>query len=312
MNEQQYYDRMDQSVDDKLKVLDHLPNSGNFLDFGAGTGSIAPAIQSYGMVYYAYDESKQSYEQLIAKGLTILTKIDLLSGYENFFDVIYLSSVFHEIYSINIEKYDEENKIKGEYDTYNYIFGILGRLLKKNGKIIIRDWPGVSENAFVLKNIKIREDHIESFAEFFLIYKNKEIFKNFKYQTDDEKIRGNYLYFDKSAGVLTASQSQLYEMILHYNWSFSSGKGHGSFSSGKEKSDRESWNRESNEYYGGFSLKFLLLYLYNGPYKINSYDEYFQEDYTDHLNNFMELSDAEGFVNTFFNTKMMLVVEKIK
>ena len=95
-----YIQRMNKTADSKFKVVEPFLGKGiKLLDFGSGISpEFISKVVSAGAEYYAYDISTTVQTELSRLGVSVLTKSDLLSQTIQF-DVIYLSSVFHEIMS---------------------------------------------------------------------------------------------------------------------------------------------------------------------------------------------------------------------
>lgn len=95
-----YIQRMNKTADSKFEVVKpYLGKGVNILDFGSGISSkFISEVVSTGANYYAYDISLTVQTELSRMGVSVLTKSDLLNKTIQF-DVIYLSSVFHEIMS---------------------------------------------------------------------------------------------------------------------------------------------------------------------------------------------------------------------
>ena len=139
-----YIQRMNQTAESKFKIVEpFLGNGVTLLDFGSGISSefIADVV-STGTDYYSYDISPTVQTTLSHMGVNVITKYELLKQ-EFQFDVIYLSSVFHEIISyLNRQERTE---------TISMIMSSL----KPGGHLIIRDWanPDNANELFTLQPI---------------------------------------------------------------------------------------------------------------------------------------------------------------
>lgn len=122
-----YQERMNQTVIAKLEaVLRYLEPGMKLLDFGSGfSPEFINRIEELGVIYHAYDISPTVQRQLTVNGTTCVTD---LSDKVEYYDVIFASSVFHELVSYHTES---------EYTT---IVRNLMDTLKQYGKIVIRDW----------------------------------------------------------------------------------------------------------------------------------------------------------------------------
>lgn len=130
-----YIQRMNKTADSKFEVVKpYLGKGVNILDFGSGISSkFISEVVSTGANYYAYDISLTVQTELSRMGVSVLTKSDLLNQTIQF-DVIYLSSVFHEIMSyLNRQERTE---------TISMLVGAL----KQGGSLVIRDWANPDES----------------------------------------------------------------------------------------------------------------------------------------------------------------------
>lgn len=124
-----YIQRMNKAVDSKFGVVNPFLGKGvKLLDFGSGISpKFISDVVSTGAEYYAYDISTTVQTELSSLGVSVLIKSDLLNSTIQF-DVIYLSSVFHEIMSyLNRQERTET-------------ISILVGCLKQGGSLVIRDW----------------------------------------------------------------------------------------------------------------------------------------------------------------------------
>ena len=141
-----YLQRMNKTADSKFEVVKPFLGKGvNILDFGSGISSkFISEVVSTGANYYAYDISLTVQTELSRMGVSVLTKNDLLNQTVQF-DVIYLSSVFHEIMSyLNRQERTE---------TISMLVGAL----KQGGSLVIRDWANPDESeSFTLHSVSVQ------------------------------------------------------------------------------------------------------------------------------------------------------------
>lgn len=139
-----YMQRMNKTANSKFKVVEPFLGKGiNILDFGSGVSSeFISEVVSIGANYYAYDISLIVQTELSRMGVSVLTESDLLEQTIKF-DVIYLSSVFHEIMSYLTRQERTE--------TISMLVGCL----KTGGSLIIRDWanPDDESESFILRPV---------------------------------------------------------------------------------------------------------------------------------------------------------------
>ena len=91
---------MNQTAKSKFAVIEpYLSKGMKLLDFGSGISpEFISDVDSTGAEYYAYDISKTVQTELTKMGVNVVTKEDLTNKAVQF-DIIYLSSVFHELIS---------------------------------------------------------------------------------------------------------------------------------------------------------------------------------------------------------------------
>ena len=140
-----YIQRMNQTSESKFKVVEpFLGDEVTLLDFGSGISSefIADVV-STGADYYSYDISPTVQNTLSRMGVNVVTKDKLLKQ-ELQFDVIYLSSVFHEIMSYLTRQERTET-----------ISMIINSLKPGGFFLIIRDWasPDDVSELFTLRPV---------------------------------------------------------------------------------------------------------------------------------------------------------------
>ena len=163
-----YIQRMNKTAKSKFSVVEtHLKPDMNILDFGSGVSpKFISDVESSGANYFAYDISKTVQTELSNMGVTVVTNDDL-QKMNNTFDLVYLSSVFHEIMSY-LNRQERTATMK-----------MIDSVLKPNGKIIIRDWsapynhygylkleaqPGMKKELDIWKNI-LKENSIANVEE---------------------------------------------------------------------------------------------------------------------------------------------------
>ena len=151
-------------------------------------------VVSTGAEYYAYDISTTVQTELSHMGVSVLTKSDLLNQTIQF-DVIYLSSVLHEIMSyLNRQERTE---------TISMLVGAL----KQGGSLVIRDWanPDSLSEYFTLQPVSNQaKEEIFTWVD--------ELQKN--------SIIGNIGVNEDGSIVTTVKDA--YELIFHTVWGLNS------------------------------------------------------------------------------------------
>lgn len=191
-----YIQRMNQTAESKFKVVEPFLGKGvTLLDFGSGISSefIADVV-STGADYFSYDISPTVQTTLSRMGVNVVTKQELLKG-ELQFEVIYLSSVFHEIMSYLTRQERTET------------ISMIVNSLKIGGYLVIRDWanPDTVSEIFTLKPAsKQSEIEIQTWVQ--------ELQKNSIIDVVETKEDGSIVTSVKNA----------YEIMFHTVWGLKS------------------------------------------------------------------------------------------
>ena len=196
-NKDTYIQRMNQTAKSKFAVIEpYLSKGMKILDFGSGISpEFISDIDSTGAEYYAYDISKTVQTELAKMGVNVVTKDDLTNK-EVEFDIIYLSSVFHEIISyLNRQERTET-------------IAMIIKSLKPGGHLIIRDWanPNNTDLLFCIETVsKQAEKEMDIWIN--------ELLKNSIIDDDYSK------YED---GSIVTHTKNAYEIIFHTVWGLKS------------------------------------------------------------------------------------------
>lgn len=125
--EKSYQERMNKTTDYKFDAIkEYLKDGIKILDYGSGYNQeFIKKIKETGSLYFAYDKDINVRKQLNENNVEIIDEYDMKNMIGEF-DVIFMSSVIHEIESFegNISK--------------TKIFDNIHNLLKVGGVIIIR------------------------------------------------------------------------------------------------------------------------------------------------------------------------------
>ena len=188
-----YQERMNQTVQAKLHaVLPYLEPGMKLLDFGSGfSPEFIHQIEKRGVIYHAYDISPTVNRQLNANGTTCIT--NLMDTVE-YYDVIFASSVFHELISY---------KTKSEYIT---IVRNLMDTLKQYGKIVIRDWDFTAkeDDELTRKSVPFRMEKLVEIRKWCDALLENNIIQWFE--------------IDTSKYVVTASEFDMLQIMFHVTW----------------------------------------------------------------------------------------------
>ena len=188
-----YQERMNQTVRAKLEaVLPHLEPGMKLLDFGSRfSPEFIHQIKKRDVIYHAYDVSPTVQRQLSVHGTVCLN--DLTEKIE-YYDVIFASSVFHEVVSYHTES---------EYTT---IVRNLMDSLKQYGKIVIRDWDFMLQidNEETRKSVQFRLEKLVEIRQWCdALQKNRVI---------------DWFEIDTSKYVVTATEFDMLQIMFHVTW----------------------------------------------------------------------------------------------
>ena len=188
-----YQERMNQTVRAKLEaVLPHLEPGMKLLDFGSGFSTeFIHEIEKRGVIYHAYDISPTVQRQLSVHGTVCLK--DLTEKIE-YYDVVFASSVFHELVSYQTES---------EYTT---IVRNLMDTLKQYGKIVIRDWDFMLQidNEEIRKSVQFRMEKLVEIRQWCDALLQNEVIDWFE--------------IDTSKYVVTATEFDMLQIMFHVTW----------------------------------------------------------------------------------------------
>ena len=285
MNEKNYYRRMSDSLKDKLKILDYMDEGDKVLDFGAGTADIAKYVNEKGY-YTAYDwdeELQEFYGDEFMSYLKHPLDIPSLEDSSTRFDIIYLSSVTHEMFSTVFNARQEDLDWNIAYSNaldnlLGTLFKELPKILNPNGKIIIRDWMNVEEIYPEGYKLYVNPTAVDDFSRFLTGF------------TEQNKNVG--ISMVKDTTLFEGSSKDLYEVLYHYNWG------------------EQSEYRENKEVYGVLNPGIIINYLIKNQikFKMKARQAYFDEGYLPYLINKLTLV-KNGNVAPYFPTKMFTVIE---
>lgn len=197
-----YQERMNKTASSKFDAIEkHLDKGVKLLDFGSGfSPEFIDQVQQTGAYYTAYDVSQIVQNQLEENNIDFLTK-EQLKNTENEFDVIYMSSVFHELMSYLSRPERRET------------FAMLDKALKPDGVIVIRDWgyePNPNEiTSFEVASSKVNKDVHTWINE---LVKNSVI----KRPRIVEHIN------EDEADIYVTTKQNIYEIMLHTVWGLNS------------------------------------------------------------------------------------------
>lgn len=198
-----YQERMNKTASSKFSAIEkHLDKGVKLLDFGSGfSPEFIEQVKQTGAHYVAYDVSQIVQNQLKENDIDFLTK-EQLANTEDEFDVIYLSSVFHELMSYLSRPERRET------------FAMLDKALKPDGVIIIRDW-GYDPNPNDITSFEVASSTVNEEVYTWI----KELVKN-AILTKPTVIK--QINRDTEPNFYIAARHDIYEIMLHVVWGLNS------------------------------------------------------------------------------------------
>ena len=258
-----YYERMESSSDDKLKIAKFLTDGDAVLDVGAGGGALAELLLAHfpNMRITAIDQSDTAIARLEALSEKYAGRLSVVQAdffafepTEQFDAVVFCSSL-HEMFSYT--------KFEGKFFQKEVVGNALSRaaacLKQETGKIIIRDGVASTHNPRVLVRYKDSE--------------LKELAERFENEFDGFPLEIVHTPFGD-----VMPYNSMRELLYTVTWG------------------KESFGREVKEWYGFFSLEDWKaeeqwLYVSSGLVLVHS-EKYLQPGYKEHLQNKVENQSA--------------------
>ena len=197
-----YQERMNKTASSKFGAIEKYLDKGiKLLDFGSGfSPEFVEQVQQTGARYTAYDVSQIVQNQLKENKVDFLTK-EQLANTEDEFDVIYLSSVFHELMSYLSRPERRET------------FEMLDRALKPDGVIVIRDW-GYERNPNDITSFEVASSDMNEEVKTWIkeLVKNSVIKRTRMVERDSED----------EPDIYVTTKQNIYEIMLHTVWGLNS------------------------------------------------------------------------------------------
>lgn len=197
-----YQERMNKTASSKFGAIEKYLDKGvKLLDFGSGfSPEFIEQVQQTGAHYVAYDVSQIVQNQLKEHDIDFLTK-EQLANTEDEFDVIYLSSVFHELMSYLSRPERRET------------FAMIDKVLKPDGVIVIRDW-GYEQNPNDITSFEVASSDVNKEVYVWI----KELVKNSVIERPRmvEHIR------EDEPDIYVTTKQNIYEIMLHTVWGLNS------------------------------------------------------------------------------------------
>ena len=262
-----YQERMNQTAPSKFgAIAKHLGENVKLLDFGSGfSPEFIKQVAQTGTHYVAYDVSQIVQSQLQENNINFVTK-EQLENIEDEFDIIYMSSVFHELMSYLSRP--ERTKT----------FAMLDRALKPDGTIIIRDWgPGETPNLVTSIEVASEDVSDEVCTWIEALVKNSVISMLTIVCDDNDNPITPYTY--------KANNQTIYEIMFHAVWGL------------------DSLERESKESY--VIVDHLIHKWICAPhgYKITQSQNEFDETYLPHLQKYFKIDSIPWPTKAIYELK---------
>lgn len=198
-----YQERMNKTASSKFGAIEkHLEKGVKLLDFGSGfSPEFIEQVKLTGAHYVAYDVSNIVQNQLKENDIDFLTK-EQLQNTKDKFDVIYLSSVFHELMSYLSRSERRET------------FAMLDNALKPDGVIIIRDW-GYEPNPKDITSFEVASSTANEEIHTWI----KELVKNSIIEKPDIV---DHISNEPESDIYVTTKQNIYEIMLHTVWGLGS------------------------------------------------------------------------------------------
>lgn len=231
-----YTRRMARSYGSKWDALrGHVRPGVKVLDFGCGMPENArllrDLVEGAGGEYYCHDAHPDVEKAMRVDGGFRHVSADRLGEYVGAFDVVFMSSVVHEMLTPACKPGNVENKA---------LFELIGRMVSPSGCIVVRDWAdyavGAQDGSFPASLGLVDESASREVVQWVSAMENNGV------------IREGAVTVSRSSGgwVLDGERASVCEVFLHAVW------GLGSL-------DRESRERYCSEAFGspgGFVSRF--------------------------------------------------------
>lgn len=278
-----YFERMAASLKDKVKILPFV-GAGKVLDVGAGGGEFTLALMELGNEAYALDGSEEAVRHLEEKGVP---------SYQNFsheiaevfpantFDSIVCSSIIHEIFSYG----DASENSAFTLGSVENSLSQFHQVLKDGGKLIIRDGVAPANRDEKIKLLFKDPDGIRMANK----YLEMIPFKAEMLPVPRHKVG---FTVDEVEQSLTGDAGSIMEFLYTYTWG------------------EKSFERETQEFYGVFTLTEYNEFLEAHGFNVLHAEEYLQEGYPAHLKEKVVLYREDGSEASFPMSNCLIVAEK--
>ena len=201
-NQTTYYSRMAKSAPDKIAAISTYTKAGTrVLDFGSGLNlDVAEFVSGRGGAYTSVDNERSVVDAMLDAGFESHTDLCYIAGRE--FDVIFLSSVLHELFSYCSPL------------VAAHTFADLAKLLAPDGVIVIRDWYVHPADQWELQTqLTVNEAAKGEVYQWLAALQHNGVIGSVTKSSNWDR------YGD---GVLTGCVADLYEVLYHCVWGIKS------------------------------------------------------------------------------------------
>lgn len=278
-----YFERMASSLKDKVKILPWI-QEGKVLDVGAGGGEFALALMELGNDAYALDGSEEAVQHLKEKGVPAYQNFshEIAEVFpKNEFDSIVCSSIIHEIFSYG----DDSENSAFTLDSVENSLNQFHHVMKDDAVLVIRDGIAPANREEKIKVLFKDPDGVR------LAQKYLDMIP---FKTDIIPAPRHRVGFviDEVEQSLTGDAGSVMEFLFTYTWG------------------EKSYPRETQEFYGVFSLTEYVDFLEAHGFNVLHAEEYLQEGYPLHLKEKVALYKEDGSEADFPMSNCLIVAEK--
>lgn len=263
-----YTRRMARSYGSKWDALrEHVRPGVKALDFGCGKPENArllrDLVEDAGGAYYCHDAHPDVEEAMRADGGFRHVSADRLGEYVGTFDVVFMSSVVHEMLTPACKPGNVENKA---------LFELIGSLVAPSGCVVVRDWADYAVGA--------QDGSLPAFLDLVDEGASREVTQWVDAMVAHGVIAGGSARIEARHGgwVLTGERESVCEVFLHAVW------GLGSL-------DRESQERYSNEAFGSPG-GFMQWFYGSSGFAVEGVQVFYDEGFSRHGARLFSLDDG--------------------
>lgn len=278
-----YFERMASSLKDKVKILPWI-QEGEILDVGAGGGEFSLALMELGNDAYALDGSEEAVQHLKEKGVPAYQNFshEIAKVFpKNKFDSIVCSSIIHEIFSYGDDNENSAFTLGSVENSLNQF----REVMKDDGVLVIRDGIAPANREEKIKVLFKDPDGVRMAQK----YLDMIPFKTDIFPAPRHKVG---FTVDEVEQSLTGDAGSIMEFLFTYTWG------------------EKSYPRETQEFYGVFSLTEYTEFLEAHGFNVLHAEEYLQEGYPLHLKEKVALYKEDGSEAHFPMSNCLIVAEK--